>query len=198
MWRGVRRVAAVAAVAGAMVGATASRAAAQQAWNLVFGPEAAGATGSGTGTITLTGTSMRFQATWAGLSGLTTISHVHCCTPAPFTGTAGVATPLPTFPGFPTDVRAGSYDATFDMSLPGSWNPAFITASGGTPTAALARLVANMNSGQAYFNIHTSTFGGGEIRAFTVAVPEPSTYALVGGGLLALGAVRARRRRLGA
>jgi hypothetical protein len=49
--------------------------------------------------------------------------------------------------------------------------------------AALAeqRLMANLASGNAYFNIHSTTFGGGEIRAFVTAVPEPQTYALMAG-----------------
>ncbi|HZF67084.1 MAG TPA: CHRD domain-containing protein [Gemmatirosa sp.] len=178
----------------ATLATVAASAGAQQMWSLAFGPEVAGASGGGFGQITLVGTSMRFQATWSGLSGTTTVAHVHCCTPAPRTGTAGVATMVPSFAGFPTGVMAGAYDATFDMSLPGSWNPAFVTASGGTTAQALATLVDGLNGGTAYFNIHTSTFPGGEIRAFATVVPEPATYALVGGGLLVLGALRARRR----
>ena len=38
---------------------------------------------------------------FSGLTGTTTASHIHCCTATPFTGTAGVATTLPTFTGFP-------------------------------------------------------------------------------------------------
>jgi hypothetical protein len=53
-----------------------------------------------------------------------------------------------------------------------------------------------LNSGLWYFNIHTSTFGGGEIRGQILPVPEPSAWALMGlglGGLL----VRHWRRRVG-
>jgi hypothetical protein len=44
--------------------------------------------------------------------------------------------------------------------------------------------------GKAYLNIHTSTFGAGEIRGYFRPVPEPTSLAaLIGAGLIA------RRRR---
>jgi hypothetical protein len=43
-------------------------------------------------------------------------------------------------------------------------------------------LVAAIAADKAYLNIHTTTFGGGEIRGFLVAVPEPTSL-----GLLVLG-----------
>jgi hypothetical protein len=51
--------------------------------------------------------------------------------------------------------------------------------------------VAALNAGKAYLNIHTSSFGSGEIRGFLAPVPEPGTTVL---GLLS-GAVLMRRRR---
>ena len=48
------------------------------------------------------------------------------------TGTAGVATTTPTFPGFPSGVTSGSYSNTFDLTLASSWNATFITDNGGT------------------------------------------------------------------
>ena len=54
-----------------------------------------------------------------------------------------------------------------------------------------------MNDGKAYWNIHSSAFGGGEIRGFMVPVPEPGTLAIA--GLAAAGlAVGAWRRRVAA
>jgi hypothetical protein len=136
------------------------------------------------------------DAGFSGLLGTTTASHIHCCTTTPLTGTAGVATQTPTFPGFPLGVTAGTYKpSAFDLTLASSWNAAFITASGGTAAGAEARLAAALQSGTSYFNIHTSQFGGGEIRGFLqpATAPEPISASLFGLGLG--GWVLARRRR---
>ena len=47
--------------------------------------------------------------------------------------TLTVATGVPTFLGFPTGVTNGYYDHTFDLTLASSFNPAYVTANGGTP-----------------------------------------------------------------
>jgi hypothetical protein len=116
--------------------------------------------------------------TFSGLTSGTTASHIHCCTVVPGVSTAGVATQVPTFSGFPLGVTSGSYSMLFDMTQASTWNPAFVTASGGTPAGAEAALVAGALAGRAYLNIHTTNFGGGEIRGFLVATPEPGTMAL--------------------
>lgn len=81
---------------------------------------------------------------WSGTSGVTTASHIHCCTVDQGTGNAGVATQLPSFAGFPLGVSSGSYDQTFDMTLAGSWNPTFVTNNGGTTASALNALIAGL------------------------------------------------------
>jgi hypothetical protein len=141
---------------------------------------------------------MRVQATFSGLLGTTTASHIHCCTAVAGTGTAGVATVTPTFTGFPLGVTAGSYDATYNMSLASSWNSAFVTANSSVANAFTALSTA-LDSGTAYLNIHTSAFGGGEIRGFLTAapVPEPETYGMLLAGLALVSAV-ARRRKVAA
>lgn len=149
----------------------------------------------GTGFATLTWdtvlNTMRLQATFTGLTGTTTASHIHAATAAAGTGTAGVATQTPSFVGFPLGVTTGSYDATFDLTLSGSFNPSYVTNNGGTPATAAAALKAAIDAGKAYLNIHSSTFGGGEIRGFWVLVPTPGSGAMLGvAGLVAL-----RRRR---
>ena len=152
--------------------------------------------GTGTATVTVIGTTMRVEASFSGLvpltpSGLpsgTTAAHIHATTLAAGTGTAGVATTTPTFPGFPSGVTAGTYDRTLDMTLASSYNPAFITANGGTPLTAFAALKAAMDAGKSYFNIHSTAFGGGEIRGFlvmcpTISVTIPNAFALSQGVL---------------
>ena len=136
---------------------------------------------------------MRVEASFGGLLGITTASHIHCCTAVPGVGTAGVATPVPSFPGFPAGVTSGSYDHTFDMTVSGSYNPAYIAANGGTAGTAFAAFVTGLDAGKAYLNVHTSAFPGGEIRGFLTPVPEPETYALMLLGLAAVGAVARRK-----
>jgi hypothetical protein len=150
----------------------------------------------GTITLDMDLSTMRVQATFSGLAGTVTAAHIHCCTAAPGTGNAGVATMLPSFNGFPMGVSAGSYDQTFDLSLSGSYNPAFITNNGGTVALAMNALVLGMEAGKAYLNIHTSQFPGGEIRGLLPAtpVPEPQTYALMALGLALVGAAARRHR----
>jgi hypothetical protein len=48
-----------------------------------------------------------------------------------------------------------------------------------------------------YINIHTSTFGGGEIRGQVQVVPLPAAAWLFGGGLLGLVALARRRKHTG-
>lgn len=137
---------------------------------------------------------MQVDVTFSGLLGTTTASHIHCCTAAPFTGAAGVATVTPTFTGFPGGVTSGTYSHLFDMSLAGSYNPSFVTAHGGTPLSAEAFLFAGIESGESYLNIHSTSFPGGEIRGFLVFVPEPVTLSVFGAGLAGMALLRRRRK----
>jgi hypothetical protein len=126
----------------------------------------AASSGLGFTTVTLdTAThSLHVVSTFSGLTSNTTASHIHCCVAPP--ANAGVATTTPSFVGFPLGVTSGGMDQTYDTSLASSWNAAFITANGGTPLTAEAALAAGLAAGQAYLNIHTVNFPGGELRGF--------------------------------
>jgi hypothetical protein len=150
------------------------------------------ATGSALVTVDFDLLTMEVQVSFADLLANTTASHIHCCTASPGAANVGVATTLPTFTGFPLGVTSGSYDHVFDMSLASSYNPAFVTAQGSIGNAFNA-LVAGMETGNAYLNIHTTQFPGGEIRGLLMPVPEPATYALMAGGLALTGWARRRR-----
>src|SRR4051794_14400102 len=56
---------------------------------------------------------MRIQARFGVLQGGVTAAHIHAATSNPLSGSAGVATQLPSFEGFPADVASGAYDHTF-------------------------------------------------------------------------------------
>jgi hypothetical protein len=132
---------------------------------------------------------------FSGLVAGDTASHIHCCTAAAATGTAGVATVTPTFTGFPSGVTSGHYFHVFDLTQAGSWNGSFITSHGGTTASAETALGAGLAAGEAYLNIHSTSFPGGEIRGFLTPAPEPEMWALMLGGLGLAGAgLRFRRR----
>jgi hypothetical protein len=164
-----------------------------------LGPEVSGATGSGSAQITIDDVTnmMRLQVTFQGLSGLTTVSHIHAPTISPGTGTAGVIVPSgSTLPGFPTGVSSGSYDNLFDLGANTTYRTAFINSNGGTTTGARNALIGYIQSRQAYLNVHTTTFPGGEIRGFfQEQVPAPLPVLGVGA---AMAWSRRMRRRLAA
>jgi CHRD domain len=149
-----------------------------------------GSGGSGTVSVTLLGNLLTVNETYTGLSGSPTGAHIHCC--GPIGVTEPVAIP---FNGFPTTTSGSFLNQTFDLTLAATYTAGFLTSSGGTAALAEAAVIAGLNSGQTYANIHTANFPGGEIRgqlAAAAAAPEPTTLVLGGASLLMLALLRRR------
>jgi hypothetical protein len=131
------------------------------------GAQAGGGARTGSGTATLTihgGNLLDYMVMYSGLSGNVVNQHIH--------GPAGPGT------------NAGVL-VQFNAPVGGMISGVNVPLSAAT--------IAAMNAGLTYVNIHTSTFGGGEIRGQIYMVPEPATAAVLGLGLAAL--VVARRRK---
>lgn len=185
------------ALLGALVWALASPAgAASFTYDVTLAPEVVGATGSGTGTVVYDDVlhSLSITTDWTGLSGTTTVAHIHCCVATPGVGTVQVAVTPGTLPGFPVGVQGGSYTTVpiLDLTLDATYTAGFLTVGGGTAAGAEAALFAGMNNGTAYLNIHSSTFPGGEIRGFLTLLPEPGAGVLVLAAAALLGFARRR------
>ena len=135
-----------------------------------------------------TARTLTMNVSWSGLVGTTTVSHIHGNTATPFAGTAGVVLTPGTLPGFPSGLTSGTYSTVLDLSLASTYPAAFITANGGTTLGAENAIMNGIANGRAYWNIHSSVFGGGEIRGFFTTVPEPGSAVMLGlaaAGLLA-------------
>ena len=105
-------------------------------------------TATGTATYVLTGNSLSFVVTVAGLTGPALASHIHV---GPTTASGPVIVPFVTASVASGNVTSGTIDLT-QVINPG---PNQITGDS---------LKVLLNNGQAYTNVHTAAFGGGEVR----------------------------------
>ncbi len=81
-----------------------------------------------------------------------------------------MATTVPSFTGFPLGVTSGTYDHTFDMTDGLELQPWLHSGQRRHARSAGAALLAGIQAGQAYLNIHTTVYPRGEIRGFLQGV----------------------------
>ena len=145
---------------------------------------------------------LSIDASFQDLLGTSTVAHIHCCvSPSAVTPMVGVAVTPGTLPGFPGSagvpgVMSGIYATAtpIDLTAMSTYTGGFISGFAGTLANAEKTLLAGLRAGEAYFNIHSTMFPGGEIRGFLHPVPEPGTLGLLAAGIVVLGVIVRRRR----
>jgi hypothetical protein len=98
------------------------------------------------------------------------------------------------FAGFPA-AASGVFEKSFDLLDAAIYTSGFLNGfGGGTAAGARAALLAGLDAGTAYSNIHNAQFPGGEIRATLRKVDEPAVAWLLMAGCGAFVVMRRRTR----
>ncbi len=109
---------------------------------------------NGAAVFTRSGTSVSYTVTYQGIASIPTGAHIHA--PAGLTSNAGVIVDLVKQPQTSNSgVLTGTFTATD------------IRGISGQPPIALDSLMTLLRTGNAYVNVHSSTFPAGEIRGQT-------------------------------
>ncbi len=128
-------------------------------------------TATGAGTIVLNGNQATISLTFTGITSGAVAAHIH--QPAVLGANGPVIIP---FNGL---FAVGANSASFT-----------------TVVTLTASQITALNAGLLYFNVHSNSFAGGEIRGnISAAVPEPATLLLLGSGLLSLAGIIKRRNK---
>jgi hypothetical protein len=150
-----------------------------------------GATTSATGYATVdvnsSLTQISYTLTFQNLTSPATMSHIHF-------GAPGVNGPIllwlfpPTLTSTPSGT-SGNYS--------GTWTQAnLVSQSQDSGITTFATLLADMQAGDTYVNIHSLNYPMGELRGQLMMVPEPGALVLTGAFLVLLAAGAAAKRRL--
>lgn len=111
--------------------------------------------GTWTGTLNPSTNILTWTMSFTGLTTNSTASHIHAQAPA--TTTAGVVLNFASFPGGTIQLGGSSGTASGSINLATATPGTGLTISGDSLRKA-------MDAGQAYVNVHTTQYGGGEIR----------------------------------
>jgi hypothetical protein len=177
------------AVAAAMLLSAAAASAATQVYSFnLSGLQEVPSNGSpaaGSMQITIDDTAnvISYQFTGFNFIGTFTMAHIH-------RALAGANGPV-VYDLVPAADYSGPVTFGPSISIPNSW--ALLGQNETNMAAGLGALI-NAAPWNYYVNIHTSAFPGGEIRGQLAPIPEPGTWALMLGGVAALG-WRLRQRR---
>lgn len=168
-------------------------------------------TGSGSASIRIdtVARTLVFQSTYQGLNNNVSASHIHAqATQTPYVFPSGANwTVALNFSGSPSSTGSGAAPATFGPNTytPANLSAGFVTAQGGDANTAFDNFVNFLLTGQAYYNLHTSTNtpttgggnAGGSLGNFFTAVPEIDPGSFGSALALLIGSLGVLERRCG-